>query len=80
MLFFPSESERVEEITQAYISKHNSERENQVIISIITNKEKWHCLTVKIIYAFPRGVTEKCNYDSYCMTCLHSFRTETKHK
>ena len=30
------------EIKQMYISKHNSERENQIIHFMITDSEKWH--------------------------------------
>lgn len=36
-----------EVIKQTYISKHNSKRENKVIIFIITGAEKWHYLTLK---------------------------------
>ena len=38
-----------EEIRQAYKSKHNLKRENQVILLMITDGEKWHYLVVKKI-------------------------------
>ena len=37
---FSKQSEEVEKIRRAYISKHNSKHENQVIISMITDSEK----------------------------------------
>ena len=37
---FSKQSEGVEKIRRAYISKHNSKHENQVIISMITGSEK----------------------------------------
>ena len=32
----------------AYISKYNYKRDNQVILLMITDNEKWHYLAVKI--------------------------------
>ena len=43
VLFSPNNRE---EIKQAYISKHNSKREKQVIL-IITDGKKWHYLATK---------------------------------
>ena len=40
-------SHGTEEIRHAYRSKHNSKRENQVILLIITDGEKWHYLAIK---------------------------------
>ena len=36
-----------EEIRHAYKSKHNLKRENQVILLMVTDGEKWHYLAVK---------------------------------
>ena len=36
-----------EQIYPAYVSKHNSNREKQVIVLTITDGEKWHYLAVK---------------------------------
>ena len=36
-----------EKVRHAYKSKHNLKRENQVILLMITDGEKWHYLTVK---------------------------------
>ena len=39
-----------EKIYLAYVSKHNSNREKQVILLMILNGEKWHYLAVKKNY------------------------------
>ena len=36
----------------AYVLKHNSTRENQVILLMITDNEKWHYPAVKKIVCF----------------------------
>ena len=41
----------------AYKSKHNLTRENQIILLMITDGEKWHYLTVKNLSGLPRGIT-----------------------
>ena len=41
----------------AYISKHNSNREKQVIPLLIPNEEKWHYLAVKKLSALLGGIT-----------------------
>ena len=46
-----------EEIKQAYISKHNSERENKVILVWITDSEKWHYLAIKRYIRLLREIT-----------------------
>ena len=62
----------------AYVSKHNSNREKQVILLIIRNGEKWHYLAVKKLSASLRGITSKHHGDFYCLNCVHSFATEKK--
>ena len=49
ILYVPLNSQ---EIRHAYKSKHNSHCENQVIILMITDNEKWHYLAVKSLFAF----------------------------
>ena len=39
-------------------------------------KEEWHYLAVKKISTLFRGITSKHHADVYCLSCLHSFRTE----
>ena len=45
MLYVPHNAE---EIRQAYKSKYNLNRENQIILLIITDGKKWHYLAVKV--------------------------------
>ena len=70
------------EIYPAYISKHNSTCEKQLILLMIPNieKEGWHYLAVKKLSPLLHRVTSKHKGDFYCLNCLHSFRTENKLK
>ena len=70
-----------------YVSKHNSNREKQVILLMISNREKreaksegqqWHYLVVKKLSALLRGIMSKHYSDFYCLNCLKSFRTKNK--
>ena len=69
-----------EEIRHAYRSKHNLNRENQVILLIITNGKKWHSLAVKNFSALFKGITSKHKGDFYCLNCFHSYSTKEKLK
>ena len=45
------------DIGPPYVSKHNSNREKQVILlSMIPNRKVWHCLAVKKLSALLRGI------------------------
>ena len=77
ILYVPYNSEQ---IRPAYISKHNSTCENQVILLMITDNEKWHYLAVKKLFAFFSKFISKHDGEFYCLNCLHSFRTENKLK
>ena len=69
------------EIRQAYISKHNDERDNQVNLLMITDgTSNWHYLSVKNISGLLSGITSNHNGDFYCLNCLHSYRTKSKLK
>ena len=63
-------------IRHAYKSKHNLTRENQVILLMISEGEKWHYLTVRSLSALLKGITSKHKGDSYCLNCSHSCRTK----
>ena len=67
-----------EEIRHAYKSKYNPNGENQVILLMITDGEKWHYFAVKSLSAFFIGRTSNNNGDFFCLNCFHSFRTEEK--
>ena len=62
----------------AYISKHNSNCEKQVILLMIPNGERSQYLEVKKLPVFLRGITSKHRCDFHCPSCLHSFATENK--
>ena len=67
-----------EKIYPAYVSKHNPNREKQVILLMIPNRGEWHYLGVKKLSALLREVTSKHYGDYYCLNCFHSFRTKSK--
>ena len=72
---------KTKEIRQAYISKHNNERDNQVNVLMITDgTSNWHYLAIKNISGLLRGITSNHNGDFYCLNCLHSYRTKSKLK
>ena len=77
ILYVPHNTEK---IRHAYKSKYNLTRENQVILLIITDGEKWHYLAVKSLYALFRGITGNDNGDFYCLNCFQSYTTENKLK
>ena len=76
-LFVPHNTEQ---IRQAYISKYNHKRDNQVILLMISDGKKYHYLAVKSISALLRGITSNHNGGFYCLNCPHSYRTKGKLK
>ena len=62
----------------SYKSRHNLTREKQVILLMITDGEKWHCLVVKNLSGLLRGVTSNHHGDFYCLNCFHSYSTKNK--
>ena len=62
----------------AYVSKHNSKREKQVIVVMIQNGKRRHYLELKKLSALLRGIASTCVGDFCCLNCLHSFRTKIK--
>ena len=63
-------------IRHSYKSKYNLTRENQVILLMISDDEKWHYLTVTSLSALLKGITSKHRGDLYCLNCFHSYRTK----
>ena len=61
-------------------SKYDNERENKVILLMITDVEKWHYLAVRSLSALLRGITSNHNGDFYCFNCFHSCSTENNLK
>ena len=64
----------------AYKSRHNLTREKQIILLMITDGEKWHCLVVKNLSELLRGVTSNHHGDFYCLNCFHSYSTKIRLK
>ena len=62
----------------AYKSKHNLTRENQIILLMITDGEKWHYLTVKNLSGLLRGITSNHVGDFYCLNCFCAYSTKNK--
>ena len=63
-----------------YKSKYNFKCENQVILLIITDGKKWHCLSVTSLTALLRGITSNHDGEFYCLNCFHSYSTKNKLK
>ena len=47
---------------------------------MITDREKWHYLTVKNLPELLRGITSTHKEDFYCLNCFCSYRTRNKLK
>ena len=62
------------------VKKYNLNRENHVILLMITNHKKWHYHAVKSFSALFRKITSNNNGDFYCLNCFCSYRTENKLK
>ena len=93
ILFVPYNTKQ---IRLAYKSKYNYKRDDQVILLMITDGEKWHnlalknlptfdCkkwrnLAVKSLSALLRGITSNHDGDFYCLNCFHSYSTKEKLK
>ena len=63
-------------IRHAYKSKYNLARENQIILLIISDGEKWHYLIVRRLSALLKVIRSNHDGDSYCLNCFHSYRTK----
>ena len=75
ILYVPHNNEK---IRHGYKSKYNLNRENQVILLMITDGEKWHYLAAKCLSALFRGIRGNNNGDFYFLNCSQSYTTENK--
>ena len=64
-------------ICPVYVSKHNSNRQKQVILLMIPT-EKDCIIFSKKLSELLRGLTSKNDGDFHCLNCLHCFRTKNK--
>ena len=77
MLYVPHNTKQ---IRQAYISKYNNKRDDQVNLLMITDgTNNWHYLSVKSISGLLRRITSNHNGDFYCLNCF-PYTTEKKLK
>ena len=65
-------------IYPTYVSKHNSNREKEVILLMFPNGDRCHYLVVKKLSALLRGIPSKNNDDFYYLNCVHFSRTQNK--
>ena len=77
ILYVPHNTEK---IRHAYKSKYNLTGENQVILLMITDGEKWHYLAVKSFSALFREITGNNYGDFYFLNCFQSYTRENKLK
>ena len=76
-------SYKTEEIRHAHQSKHNLNRENQVILLMIADGKKKALSCCKKISALLKGIRSNHKGDFYCLNCLRLYRTKdrlTKHE
>ena len=73
-------SYNTEKIRHVYKSKYKLTLENQVILLMIADGDKWHYLSVKCLSALFRRITGNNQGDFYCLNCFQSYTTETKLK
>ena len=76
ILYVPHNTRKIQ---VAYKSKHNLTCDKQVILLMITDGEKWHCLTLKNLPGLLRGITSGHKKDFYCLNCFRSDRTRNKY-
>ena len=67
ILCIPYNTKKVE---IAHKSKYNVVRNNQIILLMITDGEKWHYIVVKSLSKLLRGVTSNHDGDYYCLNCF----------
>ena len=63
------------QIRPAYLSKYNYKCDNQVVLPMITDNEKWHYLVVKSVSGLLGGITSNHDGHFYCLNCFHSYTT-----
>ena len=68
----------LKKIRHAYKSKYNLTRENQVILFMINDGEKWRYLAVKSLSELFREITGNNHGDFYCLNCFQSCPMEKK--
>ena len=75
ILYVPHNTKKIH---VAYKSKHNLNREKQVILLMINNGKNWNYLVVKKISGLLRGITSNHTEDFYCLNCFCAYFTRNK--
>ena len=75
ILYVPRNTKRIQ---VAYRSRYNLTYEEQIILLMIPDGEKWHYLTVKNLPGLLRGITSTHYGDFHCLNCFRSYRTKSK--
>ena len=75
ILYVPHKTRK---ICHVYKSKYNLTHENQVILLMITDGEKWHHLAVNNLSTLLNGIASNHNGDFNCLNCFHAYRTKNK--
>ena len=69
-----------DEIRLAHKSKYKFKRENQAILLMVFDGEKWHYLALKSFPALLRGVMSNQMVNFNCLNYFHSYTTKNKLK
>ena len=75
ILYVPHKTAKIHLV---YKSKHNLTRENQVILLMITDGQKWHYTAVTRLSGLLRAITSNHNGDFYCLNCFRVYTTKNK--
>ena len=75
ILYIPHNTKRIQ---MAYRSRYNLIHEEQIILLMITDGEKWHYLTVNNLSGLLRGITSTRYGDFHCLNCFRSYGTKSK--
>ena len=75
ILYIPHNTKNIQ---VAYRSKNNLTHDQQIILLMITNGEKWQYLMVKNLPGLLRGITSNHCCDFHCFNSFRSYRTKRK--
>ena len=75
ILYVPHNTKKIQ---LAYRSKYNLTYNKQIILLMITDREKWHYLVVNNLSRLLRGITSYHHDGFYRLNCFHSCRTKNK--
>ena len=65
-------------ISVAYRSEYSNKHKKQVILSMISNGKKQHCLAVTSLSELLRRISSNHKEDFYCLNCFNSYTSKNK--